>query len=159
MLRFEIMKTDRTSRPSSTASARALAAADIYIYIYIYVMCVYIYIYIYVHTSLSLYIGGMGQAKPFTEDRSSPPRFELFDSSFDSSSSIRALRFELFDSSFDSSFFFEALHRGPEQPSAIRALRAYPLAEVMQTIPCRSIRGNGIPVNSTLPPLLPMTST
>ena len=34
----------------------------------------------------------------------------------------------------------------------IRAFRAYPLVEVRQTAPCRAIRGNGISVNSTLPP-------
>ena len=34
-----------------------------------------------------------------------------------------------------------------------RAFRAYPLIEIRQTVPCRAIRGNNIPVNSTLPPL------
>ena len=35
---------------------------------------------------------------------------------------------------------------------SIRAFRAYPLIEIRQTVPCRSIRGNSISVNSTLPP-------
>ena len=34
----------------------------------------------------------------------------------------------------------------------IRVVRAYPLIEIRQTAPCRAVRGNGISVNSTLPP-------
>ena len=38
---------------------------------------------------------------------------------------------------------------------SIRVLRAYPLIEVRQTVPCRAIRGNSISINSNyLPPLL-----
>ena len=33
-----------------------------------------------------------------------------------------------------------------------RSCRAYPLIEIKQTVPCRAIRGDGISVNSTLPP-------
>ena len=33
-----------------------------------------------------------------------------------------------------------------------RAFRACPLVEITQTVPCPAIRGNGISVNSTLPP-------
>ena len=35
----------------------------------------------------------------------------------------------------------------------IRVVRAYPLIEIRQTIIHRAVRGNGISVNSTLPPL------
>ena len=35
---------------------------------------------------------------------------------------------------------------------SIRVVRADPLIEIRQTVPCRSIRGNSISVNSTLPP-------
>ena len=34
---------------------------------------------------------------------------------------------------------------------SIRVFRVYPLIESNQTAPCRAIRGNSIPVNSTLP--------
>ena len=37
---------------------------------------------------------------------------------------------------------------------SIRAFRAYHLVEIRQTVPCRAVRGNGISVNSTLPPSL-----
>ena len=37
---------------------------------------------------------------------------------------------------------------------AFRAFRAYPLVEIRQAAPCRAIRGSGISVNSTLPPLI-----
>ena len=35
---------------------------------------------------------------------------------------------------------------------SIRVVRAYPLIAIWQTAPCRAIRGNGISVDSTLPP-------
>ena len=41
--------------------------------------------------------------------------------------------------------------------SLVQASRAYPLAEIRQTVPCRTIRGNSISVNSTLPPLLSLS--
>ena len=37
---------------------------------------------------------------------------------------------------------------------SILVVRAYPLIEFRQTAPCRAIRGDGISVNGTLPPLL-----
>ena len=36
---------------------------------------------------------------------------------------------------------------------SFRVVRAYPLIEIRQTVPCRAIRGNSISVNNTLPPL------
>ena len=35
---------------------------------------------------------------------------------------------------------------------SIRALRACPLIEIRQTVPCGAVPGNSISVNSTLPP-------
>ena len=37
---------------------------------------------------------------------------------------------------------------------SILIVRAYPLTEIRRTVPCRAVRGNGISVDSTLPPLL-----